>query len=152
MPIKYIKGDIFDISNTRKIIAHSVNCRGVFGAGFALEISKRYPEAKQAYINKYHFEGWKPGEIQMVALAEKTIVNMALQYTYGRKGVHTQLDACKTAFDKLFNFCSMRSREFDISMPKVGSGLGGQEWKRVEEILIDCLQPYGGVAVDIYYL
>jgi O-acetyl-ADP-ribose deacetylase (regulator of RNase III) len=150
MPIEYIKGNIFDASNTREIIAHAVNCRGVFGAGFALEISKRYPRAKQLYMDKYRSEGWKLGDIQKVGLAEKIIVNMALQDTYGRTGVHTKLDACKDAFNQLITFAYLT--DLGISMPKVGSGLGGLEWEKIEVVLIESAQHYPSVAVDIYYL
>jgi O-acetyl-ADP-ribose deacetylase (regulator of RNase III) len=148
MPIEYINGNIFH--SDKPVIAHSVNCKGVFGAGFALEIAKHYPEAKEAYLDKFQHKGWKPGNVQIVHLARKIVVNMALQDTYGRSGVHTKLSACETAFNIVFKYC--QNHNYNISMPKVGSGLGGEKWANVESILIECLKPFPSVVVDVYYL
>jgi O-acetyl-ADP-ribose deacetylase (regulator of RNase III) len=116
----------------------------------AYQITKYYPEAKAAYLKKFREVGWSVGEVQFVFLAEKIICNMALQDTYGRTGVHTDLKACKAAFDILFKFC--HESGFGVSLPKVGSGLGGGRWSEIERILLESLKPYSSVEVDIYYL
>ena len=41
--VKEVKGDL--LSSDVKIRCHQVNCRGVMGAGLALQVKQKYPEA-----------------------------------------------------------------------------------------------------------
>ena len=45
--VKEIKGDL--LSSDVKIRCHQVNCRGVMGAGLALQVKQKYPEAFEQY-------------------------------------------------------------------------------------------------------
>lgn len=148
MPIKNIRGNVFN--STLPVLAHSVNTRGKFGAGVALQIAKRYPAAKAAYLQKFTSSGWRLGDVQFVVLAEKIIANMALQKTYARTGVHTDLSACQIAFEKLLDYCEQN--DYGVAMPRVGSGLGGGQWEEIREVLEECSTVYPDVEVEVYYL
>jgi O-acetyl-ADP-ribose deacetylase (regulator of RNase III) len=147
--IQYIKGNLFANTNDRKIIAHGVNCRGGFGSGIAGQIAQIYPMVRMAYLSKYNHEGWELGEIQVVPVNGRVIVNLATQDTYGRNGVHVNYEACFEAFKKLFRYAEMHTA--DISMPKISSGLAGGEWNLVEKQLLNALKGHE-VSVDVYYL
>lgn len=43
--ITYIKGDLLDFPNDIDVLHHGCNIHGTMGAGIALQIAKRYPEA-----------------------------------------------------------------------------------------------------------
>lgn len=148
MPIKNIHGNVFD--SKMPVLAHSTNCMGKFGAGIALQVAKQYPAVKQAYLQKYNSVGWSLGDVQFVVLAEKTIANMALQATYGRSGVHTDLAACRLAFEKLLDYCEQHT--CGVAMPRCGSGLGGEKWENIYKILKECSSLYTDVKVEVYYL
>ena len=45
--IKIVNGNI--VSAKEQIIAHQVNCRGVMGAGLALQIRNKYSEVYEEY-------------------------------------------------------------------------------------------------------
>lgn len=145
--LTYIKGDLF--TSSRRVIGHSVNCRGAFGSGVAGQVARLYPQARIAYLSKFKQEKWSLGEIQVVPVKNKIIVNMATQDTYGREGVHVDYNACFEAFEKLFRYAQMHW--LDIALPKIGAGLAGGEWDRVETELLKALNNYE-TEVDIYYL
>ncbi|KAI9721819.1 MAG: hypothetical protein M1812_002155 [Candelaria pacifica] len=46
--ITEVKGDLFEMPED-SVLIHSCNCRGVWGAGIALEFKKRYPKALSVY-------------------------------------------------------------------------------------------------------
>ncbi len=146
--LQYIQEDIFNTK--RKVIAHGCNTQGAFGAGIAKQIARLYPIAKAAYLNKYQHDGWELGEIQVVPVTiDKIIVNMATQDNFGRNGIHVDYKACELAFKKLLRYCE--AHWLHIAIPKIGSGLGGGEWSRIEEILLKVLKKHE-VEIDVHYL
>jgi O-acetyl-ADP-ribose deacetylase (regulator of RNase III) len=148
--LKYIKGDLF--TSQRPVIAHGCNCRGAFGSGVAGQIAQLYPEALQASIDKFRLKGWKLGDIQYVDLPVDpplTIVNMATQDTYGRQGVHVNYDALRACFTQVLAYC--QDSKLGLAIPKVGAGLAGGDWGKIEDILVSLLGQYD-VEVDVYCL
>ena len=148
MPIKQLCGNVFD--SKMPVLAHSTNCKGVFGLGMAKQIAARYPAVKQAYLQKFNSVGWSLGDVQFVVLPERTIANLALQDTYGRTGVHTDLAACRLAFEKLLDYCEQHT--CGVSLPRVGSGLGGGSWEEIYKVLQECSSLYPEVVVEVYHL
>lgn len=145
--LQYIHGDLFNTK--REIIAHGCNTKGGFGSGVAGQIARLYPLARTAYFEKFKKEGWSLGEIQVVPINGKIIVNLATQNKYGRSGIYVDYDACKQAFNNLFRYAEMHW--LNIAMPKIGSGLAGGEWCEVELQLLKALESHE-VEVDVYYL
>ncbi len=144
----HITGNLFD---TRMgVIAHGCNCRGVYGAGIALQVRKRYPEAYQAYMRKHKSVGWHLGDVQYVEAASGfLVVNMATQDTYGRTGRHVDYGAVRTCFQEVLAFCEGADK--GLAIPKVGCNLGGGDWTVVEGIIVDCLRSRQ-VDVEVYSL
>jgi hypothetical protein len=79
--------------------------------------------------------------------ARTIIANMATHDTYGKTGVHVDYDAVRLCFEQVLDFCVAGGH--GLAIPKVGCGLAGGEWDKVEEILRDCLATRN-VEVDVY--
>jgi len=149
--IKLIYGDILEAKED--IIAHQVNCRGVFGAGLALQIKKKYPQVFYDYkdlTQDLSDEKRKNllGYIQGVKVEDKMIFNMFGQNYYGRDKQYTDTDALLQCFNTVRKFAELNS--LSVAMPyRVGCGLGGAKWSVVDNHLMDA---FDGYSVTLYKL
>jgi len=140
--IHHLQGNV--LQSSAAIIAHGCNCRGSFGAGVALQIALQWPMVKEAYRSKFlSTEGWRLGDVQFVYTGSVIIANCATQENYGRKGTHADYDAIRTCMIKLKDFAAGRS----IALPKIGAGLAGGDWNRIEAILQDVFGDSDNVTV-----
>jgi hypothetical protein len=134
------------------VIAHQVNCKGVFGASepkpgssnLATGIRHNPDWIKpgetdsivyNAYCDKYELEGWKLGEVQVVLIARDLyVINVAGQDGYGGGGNHTDPDALCEGLEKAAAFA--RERNLPLYLPDgIGSGLGGGERDQIHDIV-----------------
>lgn len=149
--LNYIQGDL--LTTKHPVIAHGVSEKCVFGLGIAKQIAQVYTKAKESYLKRCKQGNIHVGLIQIVPIYSfplKYIVNMITQSTYGRTGIHVDYDAVSVCMDKLLGWC--KARNLSISIPKIGCGLAGGSWDRVEGIILDSLKNHDGVDVDVYYL
>lgn len=126
---KIVKGDLF--TTTDNCIAHGCNNQGVMGAGVALEIKRRYPWAYKKYKE---FGPVIPGTVISANQDGLTIFNMITQsdYGYGAKLVlYDAVDEAALKVDRILRGSFLPN----ISIPKIGAGLGGGHWPVIEEIL-----------------
>jgi O-acetyl-ADP-ribose deacetylase (regulator of RNase III) len=145
--INYVKGDLF--STDADIIAHGCNCRGGYGSGVAGIMAKKFPKARQYYLDKHQEDGWELGDVQFVKVyGERYIANCATQDEYyPRNKCHADYDAIR--------ICMMRVKDFaiannmKIAIPKIGAGLAGGDWNVIEQILKEVFSDYD---VTVYYL
>ena len=145
--VKYVKGDLF--STDCDIIAHGCNCRGGFGSGVARIVALKYPKARELYLEKYEEVGWKLGDVQFVTtVSGKIIANCATQDAYLPRGVcHASYDGILRAMDKVK--CFAQPKNLSIAIPKIGAGLAGGDWSKIEKILNRVFSNYD---VTVYYL
>lgn len=134
MPIIHKTGDLF--STTAPVIAHGVNCRGAFGAGIACQMAKLYPSVKETYLSDP--KKWQLGTIQYCPIGRLTIANCFTQNRYGREGKYANYAAIASCFFKL-----LKGHSYDIAMPRIGAGLGGGDWRIIEELLGDAVAMAG---------
>lgn len=128
-----MKGDIF--TTKCNIIGHGVNCRGVFNAGIAQQIRKKYSEAFDAYIMKYSSTGWRQGDVQVVKIHKESnrfIANLATQYDYGRNGQYASITYIDDCIGKLFEYALKYG--LSVAVPAIGCGLGGLKPDLVKEV------------------
>lgn len=168
--IRYLVGDATrPQGGGNKIIAHICNDAGGWGAGFVVAISRRWKEPEAAY-RTWAREGTHPDvhgpsktfELGRVQLVEVTpglwVANMVAQRGYGRSG----RDPHKTGEEEgplvQYDFlgqCLLRVgllagfHNASIDMPRIGTGLGGGKWERIEPLLQEMLE---GHAVHVYDL
>lgn len=133
--MKYVKGDL--LSATKGLIVHGVNCQGVMGSGVALAIKNTYTKAYLEYLTFVQMYG--PGRallgmVQFVHVSKELVIaNAFTQNTYGRDPKrYVSYEAIDTVFAELAEFCDPNT---PISMPKIGSGLGGGDWDIIRDRL-----------------
>jgi O-acetyl-ADP-ribose deacetylase (regulator of RNase III) len=147
--LNLIHGDLF--ATEHRLIAHGCNDAGAFGSGVAAQISRRFPEARRQYLEKFDLEGWKLGEIQVVPCGAKWIANMATQHGYGRDGLkYVDYDAVGSCLEKVARAC-VKAGFKGFALPKVGCGLGGGLWSEIEPIVRVVAEEFD-LELDLYYL
>ncbi len=148
--IVYKKGNIVDAKE--EIIVHGCNAQGVMGSGVAKAIRDKWPEAYESYRQEYLKNGLKLGSIIMHNESDVVIANCITQENYGRDGKkYVSYDAIHKCMAALFNHC----KEYDIksiAMPKIGAGLGGGDWLRIEGIIKYEFGSNSGVTIVVYDL
>ena len=136
--MKIIEGNILDI--TSGIICHQVNCRGVFGAGLALQIRNKYPQAYRKYIEVHNTSELQLGKPFYGWVSDKLIIyHLPAQNRFGKTGQHTNYNALRecleTVANNLVSFPNM-----PIYIPYgMGCGLGGGSWEIVSQIIEETL-------------
>lgn len=155
--LNIIKGDATKpIGDGKKIIAHIVNNLGIWGAGFVIALSNRYPFLDVTY-KKYVDMGGDVltsnnnlmGHVQYVEVDDDiTIANMFAQR--GLRSKHNPKPVCytslETTLENLYGFA--KENNHTVHMPKIGSGLGGGDWNTILEII----KKHMLVDTTIYYL
>lgn len=132
----YKKGDLLEAQEP--IIAHSVNAQNKFGAGLAKQISEKYPFVKEQYLKYGVTNSWEIGDIQYVYVGDKFIANCCTQEFYGRYKDYNDYNSYYKVFIELACFCERHHFE-TIGIPRMGSGLAGGEWSKIEKILRNCI-------------
>lgn len=138
--ITYIKGSILDAPQI--YIAHGVNCQNKMGSGVAKVLFEKYPEIKYQYHELWEYvyplvldTNKLLGMVQPVEVHDNKIVfNCFTQDYFGYDGnQYADYSAIKT--------CLLTIRKnygnIKIAMPKIGCGLGGLDWSKVEKTLLE---------------
>ncbi|MFC8335147.1 macro domain-containing protein [Streptomyces olivaceus] len=152
--IRYVRGDA-TVPSVKgvKVIAHVCNDLGGWGKGFVLAVSRRWPEPEAAY-RAWHRDraanDFGLGAIQLVRVETYVwVANMIGQrgMRTGSKGVPVPYEAIDTALGRLAD----RAIELGASvhMPRIGCGLAGGKWSRVEPLIGERLAGRG-VPVTVY--
>lgn len=152
--ISEVVGDA--LSHPRGIIAHGCNALGIMGAGIALQIRKRFPEAYKQYTwlcSRYPYAESKErvlmGTVQLVEVTpELTICNAFTQLGVGGKAP-ASLDAVEYALAQLYEIAAIR--ETEVAMPLIGCGLGGLSWENEVSHVVDELVWRFDVPTTIYH-
>lgn len=167
MKIKYIRGDATrpeTWSNT--IIAHICNDDGKWGKGFVMALSRRWPEPEAKYRAWYKdrdrpSSGFKLGAVRFVQV--KTIdtllspdikiwvANMIAQHGVRGSGNLTPIryGALSTALQHIAEFA--KKNDASVCMPKIGTGLSGGDWNKIERLIIEAIVDQG-ITVTVYTL
>lgn len=166
--IRYLKGDATrpELDQNPGMIMHICNNRGGWGRGFVVAVSKRWPQPEAAY-RKWHLEGvstsgapFQLGQTQTVRVESNlSVINMIAQEGYGKNNTalhqtdeanatppirYEALEEClmKVAFTATLAGATLHA-------PRMGTGLAGGQWSRIEEIIERTLYE---IPVTIYDL
>jgi O-acetyl-ADP-ribose deacetylase (regulator of RNase III) len=142
--ITYVQGDATAPQGKGvKVIVHVCNDLGSWGKGFVLALSRRWPEPEAAY-RRWHREradnDFGLGAVQFVQVSPYVwVANMVGQHGIrtGSKGVPVRYEAIDAALGAVAD----RAVELGASvhMPRIGCGLAGGKWSRVEPLIADRL-------------
>lgn len=149
--MKFVIGDVTEPQGERlKILVHVCNDAGGFGSGVAGAIAKWHPEVREAY-RAWHAkaENFALGMVQLVKLPDGIIVaNMIAQHGYSSPGRPAiQYPALHMCLSKV----AKRAKELGASIhcPRIGCGLAGGTWDKVEPIILETM---GDLDVTVYDL
>jgi O-acetyl-ADP-ribose deacetylase (regulator of RNase III) len=152
--IIYIKGDATcPQAKGVKIICHVCNDIGGWGKGFVLAISRRWeqPEAEyRAWHAAGKHGGFSLGAVQFVQVEPYIwVANMVGQrgMKRGSSGPPIRYEAVATCLQQV----AVKAQELEASvhMPRIGCGLAGGEWSKVEPLIEEHLCG-AGLAVTVY--
>ncbi|MEU3447609.1 macro domain-containing protein [Streptomyces thermolilacinus] len=154
MGIRYTKGDATAPQGKGvKIIAHVCNDLGGWGKGFVVALSRRWPEPEAAY-RRWHREragnDFGLGAVQYVRVGPHLwVANMVGQrgIRTGSAGVPVRYEAIGTALRALADKAGELGAS--VHMPRIGCGLAGGRWSRVEPLIAERLVARG-IPVTVY--
>lgn len=154
MKIIYLKGDATQPTcKGNKIIAHICNDVGGWGRGFVLAISKRWSEPEKSYRDWYASgQQFNLGEAQLVQVKDSLwVANMIGQHGVRTKKYNAPIryEAVEKALQQLADGAIQLSAS--IHMPRIGCGLAGGRWERIESIIARTLLERG-VETYVYDL
>lgn len=163
--INYVTGDATDpIGDGDKIIAHVCNNRGGWGAGFVVALSKKWSEPEAQY-RRWHSKGnasphdWDGtpfilGQTVLVKVEQSPslyVANMIAQSGYGAGDKppirYDALEKCLYALASI----TRRTANASVHMPRIGCGIAGGTWDRIEPIIENTLID-NGINVTVYDL
>jgi O-acetyl-ADP-ribose deacetylase (regulator of RNase III) len=150
--ITWKEGDLF--ASGLPALAHGVNCRGVMGAGIAIQFRQRWPEMYESYRKRCT----KPGEINpgygslfpgdVVPWRDTRtgalIFNLATQLD---PGPCAQQWMITTAAGRMISMARYDYGITEIGLPLIGCGIGGLDPDGTE--LAAALAPYENAPVNL---
>lgn len=143
-PLRIINGDATSPqASGPKIITHVCNDLGGWGKGFVLAISRRWPEPERQY-RSWHRERAKNdfalGAVQLVQVRRDIwVANMIAQHGMrtGSNGPPIRYKAVEQCL------CTLEEHALrlgaSVHMPRIGCGLAGGTWGRIEPIITQTL-------------
>lgn len=142
--IEVVSGNVVDalLAGDVDFLINQVNCKGVYGAGIAKEISEKIPDTRQHYLDACHY-AWKNNIDLMGNVAiHSGVIHLFGQDGYGRSGRYTNYGALSAALSKVADAIKEDAVgyidvvDLVIGVPyRIGCGLGGGDWEVVKELI-----------------
>lgn len=152
--LKYVVGDATNPRGEgKKLIIHVCNDIGVWGGGFVMAVSKKWPLPENIYHAEHNEGGLPLGHVIFVDVEDDiSIANMIGQRntrpdTNGRSPV--RYGAIHLCLEEVAHHA--KKHGMSVHAPRFGSGLAGGEWDIIEAIIQEELIDVG-VDVTIYDL
>ena len=152
--LEFVRGDATaPRADGNRIVAHICNDAGGWGKGFVVAISKRWPEPEREYRRWYRErEGndFALGALQLVGVSSNTwVANMVAQHGVraSSDGPPIRYEAVDACLGKLST--EAVARKASVHMPRIGCGLAGGTWERIEPLIRAALCARG-VHVHVY--
>ncbi|MCY4357106.1 MAG: macro domain-containing protein [Gammaproteobacteria bacterium] len=129
--IEYKTGNI--LTEDAEAIINTVNCVGVMGRGIALQFKKAFPKNFKAYAAACKREEVKPGRMFVFDMGGLTnpryIINFPTKRHWRGK---SRIEDIESGLEALA--VEIRARGIhSITIPPLGSGLGGLDWAEVRQ-------------------
>ena len=156
--INYVNGDATrPTGGGPKFILHVCNTLGLWGAGFVMAVSRRWPEPEEAYYALGEMcNGYSLGNVQAVQVEnELWVVNMIGQCGVSRHhSPPIRYPAIRNALKRVVEMAKDPAyrgpyKTVSIHAPRFGAGLAGGDWTLIEEIINETLIA-AGLEVTIY--
>ena len=151
--ITYTTGDATQpIGAGNKIIVHVCNDIGGWGKGFVMAISKRWKAPEQSYRAWFASKDkFGLGEVQFVQVeSEIWVANLVGQRDIRADKLGTppiRYEAISEGLEKVAQFA--REKDASVHMPRIGCGLAGGTWDKMEPIIQKTLSDQN-IEVTVY--
>ncbi len=154
VPLRIIRGDATSPqAKGPKIVAHICNDRGGWGKGFVLAVSRRWPQPEHDYRDWYRHRAandFALGAVRLIGVQpELWVANMIGQHgtRTGSSGPPIRYPAVEQCLHILGD--QALARGASVHMPRIGCGLAGGSWDRIEPLIQTGLCARG-VQVTVY--
>jgi O-acetyl-ADP-ribose deacetylase (regulator of RNase III) len=152
--ITFIKGDATcPQGKGTKMICHICNDIGGWGKGFVLAISKRWAQPEAAYREWHKARAdndFALGAVQFVKVEPYIwVANMVAQHGIkrGSQGPPIRYEAVAECLRRVAE--KAIELEASIHMPRIGCGLAGGKWPKIEPLIVEHLCQRG-LSVTVY--
>jgi len=138
MAVHVVEGNL--LNAPVDVIGHQVNCKGVMGAGIALQLRRKYSGLFDHY-KEYLATTPRPlGTVSLYHEPGKPLVaNIYGQDGYGRDKRYTDYDALESALWELAYIANIHG--MTVGLPYgIGCGLAGGDWNIVLPMIEDIFQ------------
>lgn len=138
---RVVEGDLIALALQGEfdVIVHGCNCFCTMGAGIARRVQMQFPEAYAADLMTRKGDKNKLGYFSSASVTENghniTIINGYTQFKPSGPLPLVDYDAVERLFRKI-------KKEFSgkrIGYPKIGAGLAGGDWQKIEQIINQAL-------------
>ena len=137
--MKTTKGDLLKLAAAGEfdVIAHGCNCFCTMGAGIAKGVAALFPQALEADRQTAKGDRTKLGtctlaEVSTAADGRLVVVNAYTQFHYRGRGDKADYEAIRSCMRWIAANYPPPAR---IGLPKIGAGLAGGNWPRIERII-----------------
>lgn len=148
--MKIVTGDLLELTDKGcfDVIAHGCNCFNSMSGGIARQIAIKWPQAQMAdnvttsgSINKLGTISFSKTRVFGIGdTLDCDILNLYTQITPGKDLSLTALRMCLEKISILY-------RGQRIGLPKIGSGIAGGDWKQIQKIIEEVLDPNCNVTI-----
>jgi O-acetyl-ADP-ribose deacetylase (regulator of RNase III) len=141
VPINYVRGDaVYPEGPGNKIIVHICNDVGHWGGDFTWKLTERWHKPQMAYQHHHMLndtdELLELGTTQFVKVEHDVwVANLIGQHGTGNRSIVPPIrhDAVHSGLDRV----ARKALQINASvhMPRIGCGLAGDPWERMEQII-----------------
>lgn len=151
--INYVKGDAtVPIGDGNKIIVHICNDIGGWGAGFVMALSKRWTEPEKKYRLWFRSQDrFELGAVQLVQVEQDiwvaNLIGQRHTMTDKEGNPPIRYEAVDRGLSKVAE--EARKLEATVHMPRIGCGLAGGKWDKIEPLVNKSLVDVG-ISTTVY--
>jgi O-acetyl-ADP-ribose deacetylase (regulator of RNase III) len=146
--IEFRKGDI--LKDDAEALVNTVNCVGVMGRGIALQFKRAFPTNYKVYQSACRRGDVQPGRMLVVETNRLTnpryIINFPTKRHWRGKSRMADIVSGLDALVAVIRDRGIRS----VSLPPLGSGLGGLDWRDVKPRIESAMARLEGVQIRVY--
>lgn len=142
--IRSTTGDI--LKSESQAIVNTVNCEGFMGKGIAYQFKLAFPKNFESYVTACKKGFLTPGKLHTFLESNKIIINFPTKNKWREKSKYQFIEDGLIELKRTINDLKIKS----ISIPPLGCGNGGLDWKKVRETIIAELNDLDQVDILLY--
>lgn len=135
------RGDLFSCSENESL-AHCISADARMGKGIAVIFKKKF-----GGVDDIKSQGQKPGGVAVLKRGERYVYYLVTKEKYFHKPTYKTLESSLVAMKE---HCVSQGI-ISLSMPRIGCGLDGLQWPRVQNIIEEVFQDTD-IRVTVYTL